>query len=1404
MPDPQKVLDPRDEHARPEPEPQKTAPKPQPEAGGQQPSPATDAGAGVKARVASKLKAAGYEGGAAKLSPAAWKPPAPGMTAAAELREYLKTDPTPQDAGRLLARMEVQGRIGAPNAAEIRAVLQAKGPDYANTALAYTGIGIVGNGVAPKPAAPAPTPAPAKPAAAPAAPEKKGWGASVKGWFSKGAQAIGSAYDTTSKKVGAAYQKTKTALGNTWDVLSNSSGGYADGKLSATTDLDEIQDFLPQTQALFDLDESKKGANKVSVVFDTKEKVMTVTAASLAVKGISFKGLTTGPATVSNLFVRITNPGHLKGGDRLISKTNPDDMRIDVSIGALDAARCVWQSPKGPVSIGGLRLTKLNLWIHNRGGGAPFSDAKPDNLLAGFACGAIELDGVQGGGIKAESLAIRDSSVLMDQKTETVDVRAGGIAAQGATFNGNAVKEAEATDLKARLVNRGGGLVGMDGKPDNIVKAELWVGGARVTGLKTQNGIQVDGAAVAGVTSSHDRDTNASQASVAAAQVKGLNSKAGALGSGYAENVVAKSTGAPGAEVRTATVGGAGFEGLDTAKVDATRGNVTDLKVWKDRKGMGGSLGGAQATGVSVAGVGSADRVTVGEVSGSRSADGTFSAQAGSVGATGIRTKGATVDGATATGIGVKSLDVEGPEKVELSVANAGATGIRAGDRTVGGVTGEGLSARTDLAGTYWANSKKLAATDVDLGKVKARTAGAEGVSAVGGQGEGSLRFDSASATGVQAGNATVGEVGVNEFRGTAGADEGVSATAKVAGVKGLDAGGVHLDSATATGVRGGAQGGRVSGGADEIAVGGMTSPGADVKTGILTDVKGGVDRDRGELTASVGKLTAVDGRVLDGTFRHAGAEGIEARADLSGASMDASLKKADIRGLQSKNSKAEHVSVTDAGVGIDKTPAGTTLDVRAGEVRADRVDAAGGKARVGTMAANELTLGANLKDKTAKVNVDKLTAERVDWNDSRLGASIGSAQATGIGVDKGAGMNRIRVDKGEADRIRFATRDPGSTPATAPGPTTTVPATPSSTVTPASAPTVTAPAPATTVRAPATTAPGPGATTPMAGGAAAHGLDLMTMSREEIDHLKDADVRLAVPMREGTYAAGSQEAKIDKDQRCDVYLNVKDGVIQPEGTRIEFAKAIDGPLWTSLKGVYLEEGGKVSVDIRGFFDIDITKHVTKGLGTSDKDRKHIPLKLTDLMEALVAKQQAAAAAKAAGGGGPGGGSGTAVAPGAGPAPVAPAPAPKPVPKRKEKPKAAARPAPAPKPGLQDAFDFAGITGSASVGLAPGQVRMGESSVTLGQGGPQTNRVQVVREQNQDIVATFVEFLVSAFDLKMGATEAKGGATSATGARIDVKPGKAGGGAGGVQASGTVDKVTTSGVDVKTPSPFGK
>ena len=494
-----------------------------------------------KKQVTAPAKKSPYAAGAKTLAPDTFKPGPEGKSAIGELTAFLQKNPSPAEIGQFLSKMQAQGRIGPASMAEVRKVIEkARGPEVAQRAIALAGFGgVVAGALGTQAEAPKTKAAPApKASLAPVVQkkeepgQKKGWYSSVKGWFSKGAEKVGNAASSVATATKNAYNRTKTALSDTWDVLSSSKVGYSKGTVTLETDVDELQDFLPQTKSMLALDKTKKADNKVSVAFDTKAKVMTVSAPSLAVSGMNFKGLRTGPAVITGVFVRITNPGHLKGGKALVDKNNPNDMQISVSVGSVTANAVAFQSAKGPISAQQAILNGITIWMKNSGGKVPFTDDAPDNINAGFKVGSMVLRGVEGAGVKADSLSVDNASALMDQGKETLDMGVGRIKAQGASYKGNKVTETEATDLSAHVDNKGGGLVGMDDKKDTLAKAEVTVGGVNVKDLKLTGGEAIQTLKAKGIKGTAENGGQQASVSVDKTAVTGLNSKQGSLASG--------------------------------------------------------------------------------------------------------------------------------------------------------------------------------------------------------------------------------------------------------------------------------------------------------------------------------------------------------------------------------------------------------------------------------------------------------------------------------------------------------------------------------------------------------------------------------------------------------------------------------------------------------------------------------------------------------------------------------------------------------------------------------------------------------------------------------------------------------------------------------------------------------
>src|SRR5207302_1346565 len=82
---------------------------------------------------------------------------------------------------------------------------------------------------------------------------------------------------------------------------------------------------------------------------------------------------------------------------------------------------------------------------------------------------------------------------------------------------------------------------------------------------------------------------------------------------------------------------------------------------------------------------------------------------------------------------------------------------------------------------------------------------------------------------------------------------------------------------------------------------------------------------------------------------------------------------------------------------------------------------------------------------------------------------------------------------------------------------------------------------------------------------------------------VKNATVEIELPLAPAKLFGGHVEVKPGTKMIAEV--SVKDSWVDLKNAKIRFEPRIDGPLWTSIAGVYVDDTGRATVDIRGFFD---------------------------------------------------------------------------------------------------------------------------------------------------------------------------------------------------------------------------
>lgn len=122
-------------------------------------------------------------------------------------------------------------------------------------------------------------------------------------------------------------------------------------------------------------------------------------------------------------------------------------------------------------------------------------------------------------------------------------------------------------------------------------------------------------------------------------------------------------------------------------------------------------------------------------------------------------------------------------------------------------------------------------------------------------------------------------------------------------------------------------------------------------------------------------------------------------------------------------------------------------------------------------------------------------------------------------------------------------------------------------------------------------------------------------LTRDAARLVDDASLRASVPLLAGDHGA----VEVEQGTNATARLGVKDGQLVPGQTDLQLSRPLDGPLWTTVRGVELESAGrrhpgrgKLRADVGGFFDPSVSSDVMGALGSKDKT---VPLGVSELAD---------------------------------------------------------------------------------------------------------------------------------------------------------------------------------------------
>jgi hypothetical protein len=482
------------------------------------------------------------------------------------------------------------------------------------------------------------------------------------GWWDSGTSWLGRKYDQASDAVSSTYNSVKQTVGDFADIYQNSDLSWKNGKFSASTDMDEVMDVLPEDiRKRYQLDKSNPAANKVTLEMDTNTGKLTLKIPNLQLNSLDLGGVKVGKTSLSGVVLSMDGAGGVArdftekkaGGwvaDKVFGKQSEDqkkkgfDTNSSLKIAKVLATDVVHAQSKMKASA--LEVNGLSVSIFNQGGGLPGLDERPDQLRMDFSATSASVRGLSTPTTQAGDLSLGGVSGNLDQRTETADLSVASISTTGLVQDGQRLGSGRIENLSAHIDNKGGGLPFIDKQEDHL-------------------------------------NTHVKAGSVSATNV---NTSAAKLKSASISNLDANID-TTGPKLKTSgSIGTASVNGLDTDTVDADALKVNGGSWNHGSNGSSGAIKSASATNISQ-GNNSVGSLDVKDASGGRTQDGTIHASIGSVDASKIKTGGTSINTASVNGVNAthKGTTTSG------SVKGAQATGIKAD-------LGNGSSLKVDSA----------------------------------------------------------------------------------------------------------------------------------------------------------------------------------------------------------------------------------------------------------------------------------------------------------------------------------------------------------------------------------------------------------------------------------------------------------------------------------------------------------------------------------------------------------------------------------------------------------------------------------------------------------------------------------------------------------------------------------
>ncbi len=285
-----------------------------------------------------------------------------------------------------------------------------------------------------------------------------GAAATVRGWWDSATDWAGDKLDAASDAVTGAWNTTKRVANDVGDVVRSTSVGMKDGKLQASTDLDEVMDLLPESvRKSVQLDKSNPAANRANLSYDTKAGKLTVSVPDLQMKGMSAGGVTAGPTRLQGVVLTMDDAGAkarqaVKGaaGETVAGwvfgdepkATKPQAPRTQLTVAKATAQDVSMQGGKAGAKQVDLGAVDVTLEGGDKGG-----------AKAWFNVGSATLSGVHGAGTTADEVSGAGLSAHVAEAGESGSLGAERLAARGVVKDGQALGAGEVRGVAARFTN---------------------------------------------------------------------------------------------------------------------------------------------------------------------------------------------------------------------------------------------------------------------------------------------------------------------------------------------------------------------------------------------------------------------------------------------------------------------------------------------------------------------------------------------------------------------------------------------------------------------------------------------------------------------------------------------------------------------------------------------------------------------------------------------------------------------------------------------------------------------------------------------------------------------------------------------------------------------------------------